>query len=168
MELEMIKKIQVDELRMYLEIVGSVHGIDAGELTFGQYAKKLEAMSFLNNMPTSNKILNKIEINGEKFKRPTNVNDIKGGQFIDFAVVRERDNMAEILATLYQKDGWAFKQRLEWIKKYETMDSAFPYLSFFLDYLKRLSKVIHKYLNSQTNPMSAAQTYNRGASTVGS
>lgn len=153
MQLEGIKKNQEDRILLYFEIVAFLFNVDPRELTFNEYSVKIKEIAFMNEMPRLTKLSPEVELNGVKFKRTLDIDEITGGQLIDFSVVKHRNNLAELLAVLYINPEQNFNQRVKLIKEYETMDSAYPYISFFLNYLNELLTGIQKYLNPQVMTM---------------
>lgn len=160
MKLELIRKMQNSEIRKYIDIVGLFYEIeDPLEMTLEEYGKYIAHLGGIAELPKrAERVTNEVTINGKKFSRLVDVKNMSGGQFIDFSVKNSGNNFAEILAVLYQNKDMNFRERMNWIKKYETIDNAYPYLSFFLTYLKGSLKVFQSSLSLKRKQRRTAPT----------
>ena len=147
MKLEMIKSLEITKVEKYIEMVGLFYDIDdPRELTMAEYGKYLAHMEGVQTLPP---IATELEVqhvvNGKTFERLIDVNQMTGGQFIDFSVIKNENSLDKTLAVLYRNDEMSHKQRSMWIKEHETVEGAYPYVSFFL---RCINKSLQPFLQS--------------------
>lgn len=149
-----------NEMLRHFGMVAALYDVDVRELSIPEYRAKVQGLEFTNRMPVLDKLEPKFKLNGVEFTRIIDIDELSGGQLIDFTIIKERDNMAEILAVMYKHPTMNFKDRVKHIRDYETFEHAHPYMGFFLGYLKELLRGIQKFLKAQemiTKPVSRLQ-----------